>query len=165
MWGAELGFLPRTPMRSFFGGDCIVGLCGGMERLEIYKIKCPIFWNCFPAVIGHGVDVVIKVPIILCGYGNIPEEPKIPNKKALQGAFTEHINLLNRLKNDVSEAIQIKTKDQLLDPSLDALILPGGESTTMALVAERSGLMEPLRDWVKHGRPVWVSLRGGRFSF
>lgn len=42
------------------------------------------------------------------------------------------------------------------DAALDALIIPGGESTTMALVAERSGLLEPLRDWIAGGRPVWV---------
>lgn len=74
---------------------------------------------------------------------------------ALQGAFTEHINLLNRLP-DVAAAPQIKTAAQLADATLDALILPGGESTTMALVAERSGLMEPLRKWVNSGKPVWV---------
>ncbi|TPX64201.1 hypothetical protein SpCBS45565_g06060 [Spizellomyces sp. 'palustris'] len=79
---------------------------------------------------------------------------------ALQGAFSEHIHLLNRLKADVAEAIQIRTREQLQDPSLDALILPGGESTTMALVAERSGLMEPLREWVKAGKPVWGTCAG-----
>ena len=35
-------------------------------------------------------------------------------------------------------------------------IVTGGESTTMALVAERTGIMEPLREWVRAGKPVWV---------
>jgi len=39
---------------------------------------------------------------------------------------------------------------------VDALVIPGGESTTMALVAERSGLLKPLQQWIASGRPVWV---------
>ncbi|RKO90931.1 PdxT/SNO family [Blyttiomyces helicus] len=79
---------------------------------------------------------------------------------ALQGAFSEHVNLLKRIQDEVSDAVLIKTQSELEDPSLDALILPGGESTSMALVAERSGLMEPLRKWVKGGRPVWGTCAG-----
>ncbi|KAJ3033080.1 hypothetical protein HDV00_006812 [Rhizophlyctis rosea] len=79
---------------------------------------------------------------------------------ALQGAFTEHIHLLRRLTDDVEEVIQVKTKQQLEESNLDALILPGGESTTMALIAERNGLMEPLRGWVRAGRPVWGTCAG-----
>jgi len=41
---------------------------------------------------------------------------------------------------------------------VDALVIPGGESTTMALVAERSGLLKPLQQWIASGRPVWVRL-------
>ncbi|KAJ3049354.1 hypothetical protein HK097_009644 [Rhizophlyctis rosea] len=79
---------------------------------------------------------------------------------ALQGAFTEHINLLNRLTDDIEAVIQIKTPQQLESSNLDALILPGGESTTMALIAERNGLMEPLRGWVRAGKPVWGTCAG-----
>ncbi|KAJ3190233.1 hypothetical protein HDU85_000526 [Gaertneriomyces sp. JEL0708] len=79
---------------------------------------------------------------------------------ALQGAYAEHINLLKRFKDDVAEIIQVKTRDQLENSGLDALILPGGESTTMALVAERSGVMEPLREWVKSKKPVWGTCAG-----
>ncbi|KAI8823516.1 PdxT/SNO family [Fimicolochytrium jonesii] len=79
---------------------------------------------------------------------------------ALQGAFTEHQHLLHRLTEDVDSTVQVKTEAALLDPTLDALILPGGESTTMALIAERTGLMEPLRNWVKAGKPVWGTCAG-----
>jgi len=41
-----------------------------------------------------------------------------------------------------------------------ALIIPGGESTTIALLAKLSGLLEPLRDWVKEGRPTWGTCAG-----
>ena len=75
---------------------------------------------------------------------------------ALQGAFSEHLQLLRRasagLLINASDQIEwrfteVRTEHQLLQ--CDALILPGGESTTMSLVAQRSGLLEPLRDFVK----------------
>ena len=43
---------------------------------------------------------------------------------------------------------------------LDGLIMPGGESTTMGLVAERWGLVEPLRAWVHSGKPTWGTCAG-----
>lgn len=78
---------------------------------------------------------------------------------ALQGAFLEHLVLLK----DASEYIyksapdegriptfsfrEVRTAEQLA--SCDALIIPGGESTAISLVAARSNLLEPLRDFVK----------------
>ncbi|KAJ3157403.1 hypothetical protein HDU86_003294 [Geranomyces michiganensis] len=78
---------------------------------------------------------------------------------ALQGAFAEHQHVLNRLPG-VGSTVQIRTAAACEDPSLDALVLPGGESTTMALIAERSGLMDPLRAFVKRGKPVWGTCAG-----
>ena len=77
---------------------------------------------------------------------------------ALQGAFSEHLQLLQkavtRLQNftGASESVHwsftdVRTPAQL--EKCDALILPGGESTTISLVASRSGLLEPLRQFVK----------------
>ena len=74
---------------------------------------------------------------------------------ALQGAFREHIAMLKRL--DV-EAAEVRLAAQLDD--LDGLIIPGGESTSMGLVAERWGLVEPLRQWVHGGRPTWGTCAG-----
>eukprot|EP00842_Homolaphlyctis_polyrhiza_P004077 jgi/Hompol1/4670/HPOL_003807-RA len=79
---------------------------------------------------------------------------------ALQGAFSEHINILTRLSDVVESATAIKTAAPLTDGSIDALILPGGESTTIALIAERNGLMEPLREWVRNGKPIWGTCAG-----
>ncbi|EGF80807.1 hypothetical protein BATDEDRAFT_88454 [Batrachochytrium dendrobatidis JAM81] len=79
---------------------------------------------------------------------------------ALQGAFSEHINILNRMSQWVDMAIPIRTKEQLENSCLDALILPGGESTAIALAAERNGLMEPLRQWVRSGNPIWGTCAG-----
>ena len=73
---------------------------------------------------------------------------------ALQGAFAEHLKLLQKASTSVEPASHIKwtftevrTEDEL--SQCDALIIPGGESTTMSLVASRSGLLEPLRGFVK----------------
>lgn len=77
---------------------------------------------------------------------------------ALQGAFHEHITLLkqaaNALHTNTEEGqpatfsfIEVRTVSEL--EQCDALIIPGGESTSMSLVAARSGLLESLRDFVK----------------
>lgn len=41
-----------------------------------------------------------------------------------------------------------------------ALVIPGGESTTIALLAKLAGLLEPLRDFIKSGKPVWGTCAG-----
>ena len=43
---------------------------------------------------------------------------------------------------------------------LDALIIPGGESTTMTLGIEREGLAEPLQDFVRSGKPTLGTCAG-----
>lgn len=74
---------------------------------------------------------------------------------ALQGAFAEHIKMLQALG---VAAREVRKPTQLDD--LDGLILPGGESTTMGLIAERWGLVEPLRAWVRQARPIWGTCAG-----
>ena len=73
---------------------------------------------------------------------------------ALQGAFYEHFKLLKRASPQVAigqdgkwEFLEVRTAADL--QKCDALIIPGGESTTVSLVASRSNLLEPLRDFVK----------------
>ncbi|ERF68535.1 hypothetical protein EPUS_04633 [Endocarpon pusillum Z07020] len=90
---------------------------------------------------------------------------------ALQGAFREHLHLLQRaseyiLKNVLDARLditfvfhEIRTAEKL--SLCDALIIPGGESTTISLVAARSNLLEPLRDFVKLQRkPTWGTCAG-----
>ena len=78
---------------------------------------------------------------------------------ALQGAFVEHVHVLRKVDPELV-LVEVRNVAQLEDPALDALIIPGGESTTMGLIAERNGMLEPLRKWVRQGKPVWV--RRGR---
>lgn len=72
---------------------------------------------------------------------------------ALQGAFIEHLHLLERAVSEGDLSAASWTFRPVRTPAdlqvCDALIIPGGESTTIALVAARSGLLEPLRDFVK----------------
>ena len=77
---------------------------------------------------------------------------------ALQGAFSEHIQLLRHagaFLNSSSDFghvewsfTEVRTPTEL--GQCDALIIPGGESTTISLVAQRSDLLEPLREFVKY---------------
>ncbi|MBX3050111.1 MAG: pyridoxal 5'-phosphate synthase glutaminase subunit PdxT [Caldilineaceae bacterium] len=74
---------------------------------------------------------------------------------ALQGAFAEHIKMLRQLGVTAREV----RKPEELD-GLDGLIIPGGESTSMALIAERWGLVQPLKAWVAAGKPTWGTCAG-----
>ncbi|KAI7191227.1 hypothetical protein D0869_05302 [Hortaea werneckii] len=89
---------------------------------------------------------------------------------ALQGAFIEHIKLLELAAADYLQHYQqqqpitfsfIEVRNPAALATCDALIIPGGESTSMALIAERTALLEPLRDFVKLARkPVWGTCAG-----
>lgn len=75
---------------------------------------------------------------------------------ALQGAFREHVTMLKSIPG--VQALEVRTSEQL--DSISGLIIPGGESTTMALIAERWGIMDKLRELVKNGLPVWGTCAG-----
>ncbi|KAH7150367.1 PdxT/SNO family [Dactylonectria estremocensis] len=85
---------------------------------------------------------------------------------ALQGGFSEHLDLLRKATDDISSTdataftlLEVRTPEQLAQ--CDALIIPGGESTTISFVAAQSGLLEPLRDFVKiQKRPTWGTCAG-----
>ncbi|KAL7751328.1 Senecionine N-oxygenase [Sorochytrium milnesiophthora] len=79
---------------------------------------------------------------------------------ALQGAFQEHINILNCLSTGELkiDAFAVKTRADL-ESGLDGLIIPGGESTTMALIAERNGIFDFLADFVQTC-PTWGTCAG-----
>ena len=74
---------------------------------------------------------------------------------ALQGAFREHREVLAALGVAVTE---IRTPDQL--GGVDALVIPGGESTTMAHLLESSALREPLSAAIADGLPVLGTCAG-----
>jgi pyridoxal 5'-phosphate synthase pdxT subunit len=74
---------------------------------------------------------------------------------ALQGDFEAHAKILRRLG---AAAREVRTPADL--DGLDALIIPGGESTVMTLGIEREGLGEPLRALARSGTPVLGTCAG-----
>ena len=74
---------------------------------------------------------------------------------ALQGDFEAHAKLLARLGAD---GVEVRVPADL--DGLDALVIPGGESTTMTLGIEREGLAEPLRALAANGVPILGTCAG-----
>lgn len=74
---------------------------------------------------------------------------------ALQGAVTEHINSIKRLG---TEAIPIKRKEEL--NSIDGLIIPGGESTTMVTLMRKFDLDKAIKESIDKGLPVYGTCAG-----
>ena len=68
---------------------------------------------------------------------------------ASQGDFAAHAAMLSELG---AEAVEVRTPDALIE--LDALVIPGGESTTIAKAIERDGLEPAIRAHVEAGRPL-----------
>lgn len=82
-------------------------------------------------------------------------ESRIVGVLALQGDFREHREMLENLGHTVRE---IRKPSQLVE--LDALIIPGGESTTIARLILSNGFQQPLRDFCASGRPTWGTCAG-----
>ena len=74
---------------------------------------------------------------------------------ALQGDFEAHAKMLRALGADAQE---VRVPADLA--GLDALVLPGGESTVMSLGIEREGLGDPLRELIGGGVPVLGTCAG-----
>jgi len=74
---------------------------------------------------------------------------------ALQGDVREHVSAL--IACGVSPTT-VRRPEELA--GVDALILPGGESTTIAQLAEIFGLLQPIRDRITAGMPVYGSCAG-----
>ncbi len=74
---------------------------------------------------------------------------------ALQGDFEAHEKILQALG---AEPVEVRLPRHL--EGLDALIVPGGESTVMTLGIEREGLAAPLRELVASGKPVLGTCAG-----
>lgn len=75
---------------------------------------------------------------------------------ALQGAFIEHEQMLQRLGVDSFEVRQLADWQQ----PKDGLILPGGESTVQMRLLRQLGLLEPIRRDILEGLPVFGTCAG-----
>jgi 5'-phosphate synthase pdxT subunit len=74
---------------------------------------------------------------------------------ALQGAFREQVETLEALG---AAASLVKTPEELA--GVDAIVLPGGESTTVDKLLDSSGLRTPLRDALRDGMPALAVCAG-----
>ena len=74
---------------------------------------------------------------------------------ALQGDVREHVDVLRKLD---CEVVEVKTAAQLA--SVQALVIPGGESTTIFKLAQIFGMLEPLRSAISSGLPVLGTCAG-----
>lgn len=102
---------------------------------------------------------------------DLPEIPPLPADApltigvlALQGAFREHLHHLRRIKTKHGlTTLAVRTSNELLE--CRALIIPGGESTSISLIASRQieadqhSLLDWLRSFSKH-RAVWGTCAG-----
>ena len=74
---------------------------------------------------------------------------------AMQGAYEEHINILQDL--DVSP-VEIRNKNDL--QNIDGIIIPGGESTTMGKLIRTLDIYDDLKEKIESGMPVWGTCAG-----
>ncbi len=87
------------------------------------------------------------------GYHRIMDaRPSRIGVLALQGAFREHAAVLRGLG---AEVVEVRRAEQL--DGLDGLVLPGGESTTMMMLAREAGLDDAIRAF---GRPILGTCAG-----
>ena len=74
---------------------------------------------------------------------------------ALQGASRLHAEVLRGLD---AEPVEIRTAEDLA--GVEAVVLPGGESTTIGLLLDLAGLRDPLADRIADGLPVLATCAG-----
>jgi pyridoxal 5'-phosphate synthase pdxT subunit len=74
---------------------------------------------------------------------------------ALQGDVVEHVRALERAG---ARAVEVRTPDDLA--RVNALVVPGGESTTVIRLLDRFGLTEPIKARVREGMPFWGTCMG-----
>ncbi len=74
---------------------------------------------------------------------------------ALQGAFIEHISIMQQLG---AEASPVRLPNEL--NGLNGLIIPGGESTSILHLMQSFNFIQPLRELAQAGLPIWGTCAG-----
>lgn len=74
---------------------------------------------------------------------------------AVQGAFREHINVLRKIG---ANAVEVRRASEL--DGVDAVILPGGESTAIGKLMREYGLLDPVKQLAEAGKPVFGTCAG-----
>lgn len=73
----------------------------------------------------------------------------------MQGAFAEHLRALEAAG---ARTRLVRTREDL--DGLDGIVLPGGESTTMTMLMDRVGLLEPVRQAIRNGLATLATCAG-----
>lgn len=73
----------------------------------------------------------------------------------MQGAFQKHLDMI---KKTGAEAVEIRTAGDL--DTIDGLIIPGGESTVIAKLLIKNGIMNPILERVKSGMGIFGTCAG-----
>ncbi len=74
---------------------------------------------------------------------------------SFQGGVIEHLNHIKALGHT---GIEVKKEEDL--NNIEAIILPGGESTTIGKLLKVTGLMKPLKEKIENGLPTWGTCAG-----
>ena len=77
---------------------------------------------------------------------------------ALQGDVSEHVMALERAGQEKVQVVEVRRPGQMEE--CRALVLPGGESTTICRQLERSGLTEELKAEARRGKPILATCAG-----
>lgn len=85
----------------------------------------------------------------------MPDQPLRIGILACQGDFAAHVRVLGSLG---AEPVEVRLPGDF--DGLDALVIPGGESTTISKAIERDGLEEPIRALPESGRPILGTCAG-----
>lgn len=76
---------------------------------------------------------------------------------ALQGSVSEHAKLIRSVNKKI-DVVEVRTIDELA--TVDGLIIPGGESTTLRILVDNANLYTPIKARVEAGMPVWGTCAG-----
>ncbi|KAF2071524.1 hypothetical protein CYY_007150 [Polysphondylium violaceum] len=90
---------------------------------------------------------------------------------SLQGGFKEHVDMIHSLANEYKGIVDLNVKEirsyeQMKEFKPDGVILPGGESTSMSIIAsshstsKSENIFEYLRQYVESGNPIWGTCAG-----
>lgn len=104
--------------------------------------------------------LVFPLTILLAGEGRdtsvaVDAFGPVIGVLALQGDVREHMRIL---RASGAEVVRVRRASELGD--IDGIVIPGGESTTMAKLAAELGLLQPLHDAIAAGLPAYGSCAG-----
>jgi len=74
---------------------------------------------------------------------------------AIQGDFSKHIEAVQKAGEVAREVREAKDLE-----GLDGLVIPGGESTTIGKLLDRYGMLEPISDMARAGKPIFGTCAG-----